>query len=657
MNVKQILGGTLVATSLLTSLTGVIPAQAKELGSYSKIEVPTDKSKASNKYAMIAKFTEKSKLEFLTAKSKLKTQKNSAGKEVQVFLGLDKSDCGKDIARYTNVGLWEGKPVDVIYHLDSLTKAGFKGGEWLRFNPASIGITQGGYKEVKVTQRYVYHDTQKEAPVTGSYMTFNDIDAKQAVGFSDDTMKRVSKIYIDESTKKWVDVTEKNGMTYFGSPSDDDIEGDDPKGKMTMLFDGNAITYSFVKDWTGYNLDKEIDWANSQYNQYYGYLGEKPVRTETLNPTKLVSDKDEKDRKENMLSDRSEQYQYTISHSVPAEEKKFFYKEYSFNDPIPKELESIKNGLKVLDSDDKDVTNWFEIKNEDNKLSVVAKKETLEKSEFYGKDYRLIFTVKIKDDVDLETLKDSKGNIVITNKASVTKDGQKKETNETKTTLIPVDPKKESIQKEIYDDGKMVDTDEFSKEDSTVAYRVLADLPNKEMKSLVLRDELDSRLSLVDPSLVKVLLVDEKETTGTEDSSTEDSFTEDSATTSDTKETSSNKEEQSSSNEKVDSKKERSSEETSSTKEEVSSNSSSSTEKAENTETSETVDQSSNTTDKSEENTETSESVDNSTSESKEEVDSSKENSTEKPTVETATKEEIKKDAESEMTGDLVKRY
>ena len=47
MNYKSILSGTLVATTLLSAEIYAVPAKAKEL--YSKIEVPTDKSKAPKK--------------------------------------------------------------------------------------------------------------------------------------------------------------------------------------------------------------------------------------------------------------------------------------------------------------------------------------------------------------------------------------------------------------------------------------------------------------------------------------------------------------------------------------------------------------------------------------------------------------------------------
>lgn len=521
-NAKKILSGLLVAGTLLTTSMNTITsvANAQDIGSYPKAEVPNKNSEASNKYAMIAKFTDKTKLEFLSAKDKLKTATQDTGAKIQSFIGLTKSDCGKDIAKYTNVGLWKGKEVDVIYRLDSIEKAGFKGGEWIAFNPKNIGLAQSGYKEVKVTQRYVYHDTGKPADITGSYMTFNDIDAHQAIGFSNDTMNRVDKIYIDEKAKDWIDVTKKGDMTYFGSPSDEDIDPKDSRGKMTMLFDGNEITYSFVKDWKGVNLDRTIDWQNAQLDQYYGYIGEKPVPTETLKPAKLVSDADEKNKTSNTLDQVAEEYNYTVSHVVPAEEEQFFYKEYFIEDKLIDELEIVKDSVKITDSDGKDVTSKFDNQTKGNDLKVSAKADTLKDKDFYGKDYKVNFKVKVKDGASLDKYKDKDGNYILPNTASVTKDGKKQETNKVTTKLTPI---KQEILKMIIDDGKAVDSDSLSKEDPVVTYRIDNVVPNdKFLKSLVLTDDVDKHLELLKDS-VKIMESDANENKVKVEENTEDS--------------------------------------------------------------------------------------------------------------------------------------
>ena len=526
-NAKKILSGVLVAGTLLTASMNTITsvAEASSIGSYPKAEVPNKNSEASNKYAMIAKFTDKTKLEYLSAKSKLKTLTTASGNKMPAFVGLTSSDCGKDIAKYTNVGLWKGKSVDVIYKLESLKKAGFKGGEWLAFNNKGIGLAQGGYKEVKVTQRFVYHDTGKNADITGSYMTFNDIDAHQAIGFSDSTMNRVDKIYIDEKAKNWIDVTKKGSMTYFGSPSGDEINTNDPKGKMTMLFSGNEITYSFVKDWAGYDLGATIDYSKSECDQYYGYIGEKPVPTETLKPAKLVSDANEKDKTSNTLDQIGEEYNYTVSHSVPDEEKQFYYKSYVLEDKLVDELEIVKDSVKITDSDGKDVTAKFDNQTKGNDLKVSAKESTLKSDNFYGKDYKVNFKVTIKAGSSLEKYKDKEGNYIIPNTASVTKDGKKQDTNKTTTKLTPV---KEEILKFIIDDGKAVDTDTLSKEDPVVTYRIDNVVSNdKFLKSLVLTDDVDDSLELIKDS-VKVYMSDAKANKVTVEKNTEDSSEENS---------------------------------------------------------------------------------------------------------------------------------
>ena len=521
LTVNQVLSSVLVAGTLLTSSLGTVNAiaNAEDIGDYPKAEVPNKNSEASNQFAMIAKFTQKTKLEFLNAKNKLKDVKTKDGRAVKAYVGLTNNDCGKDMVKYTNVGLWKGKEVDVVYRLDQLTKAGFKGGEWIQFNNRNIGLAQGGYKEVKVTQRFVYHDSGKEADITGSYMTFNDIDAHQAIGFSDDTMNRVDKIYIDDKAKDWIKVVKKGNTTYFGSDSSEDINPNDPRGKMTMLFKGNAITYTFNKDWSTYNLDRELDYKNSQFDQYYGYIGEKPVPTETLKPAKLVSDHDEKDKTSNTLDQIGEEYDYTVSHSVPAEESQFYYKSYVIEDQLINELEIMKDSIKVTDSDGKDVTAKFDNQTEGNHLKISAKSDTLKNKDFYGKDYKVHFKVKVKTGASLEKYKDKDGNYVLPNTASVSKDGKKQETNKVTTKLTP---NKSEIMKMIIDDGKAVDSDTLSKEDPVVTYRIDNVVPNDQfLKSLVLNDDVDKHLELLKDS-VKVIASNADDNKVTVDSSNSD---------------------------------------------------------------------------------------------------------------------------------------
>ena len=53
----------------------------------------------------------------------------------------------------------------------------------------TIGHLQGGFNWVDQTWQYVDHETGKPAHISGSYMTFNDLDGLQYIQFSRETTK------------------------------------------------------------------------------------------------------------------------------------------------------------------------------------------------------------------------------------------------------------------------------------------------------------------------------------------------------------------------------------------------------------------------------------------------------------------------------------
>ena len=53
----------------------------------------------------------------------------------------------------------------------------------------TIGHLQGGFNWVDQTWQYVDHETGKPAHISGSYMTFNDLDGLQYIQFSRETKK------------------------------------------------------------------------------------------------------------------------------------------------------------------------------------------------------------------------------------------------------------------------------------------------------------------------------------------------------------------------------------------------------------------------------------------------------------------------------------
>ncbi|OFO55312.1 isopeptide-forming domain-containing fimbrial protein [Nosocomiicoccus sp. HMSC059G07] len=482
-----LLGLTILSTAFLPTV-----AEAKPIHDHELTEIPSEQSVAPSKYAVIAGFSDKT--EFTQQGDGWFSKKNAVGNDYHTQVEPDDNKKGNISVTYTNIGNYKGKNLDLKITVKDWKKTGFKGGEYFSFADNHIGFHQAGYDYVDLSFEYVYTDTGKPATdLTGSYMTVTDIDALQGMGFSEEQMKNIGKVYAPAESE--VDVTNKDdGYTYFQDVKNQTLETNDPKGHFTILVDGHTLDFKWSKDWSEYSKDKVIDWEAGEKEQYFGYTAEKPVRTEVLDPAKLVTDSDEVDVLENHLKVMYERYEYDISHTVPAEYPEFFYKEYVMEDVLNDVLQT--GEVTVFNEDDEDVTHLFEDLSEGNHIKFKAKDEVLSDQSFYGHTYRFNVKTNIKSDADLSSVTTEDGNIQIPNKATIIKDGKEQKDTETTITHVPT-PVDSSVNKTIIDkDGNDVETNEVNVGDE-FQYRVTATFPNKQhAEKLGVFDDVPDALSV-----------------------------------------------------------------------------------------------------------------------------------------------------------------
>ena len=155
---------------------------AQPIKTFPKVEVPNKNSEASNKYAVIANFVK--------GKTEVKTFGNVKWEHI-VFSGVPclnltnppESQKGKFGIIYTNVGTYEGKQLDLKITINNWDKYSKKNAS-ISYVLNTIGHLQGGFNWVDQTWQYVDHETGKPAHISGSYMTFNDLDGLQYIQFS-----------------------------------------------------------------------------------------------------------------------------------------------------------------------------------------------------------------------------------------------------------------------------------------------------------------------------------------------------------------------------------------------------------------------------------------------------------------------------------------
>lgn len=396
--------------------------------------IPKSDEIVSSKYAVIAQFKPgKSKRILSGADKYLKT----SAKDRDLIVDAPDSLKGKIKVRYTDIATFNGRTLDFEIVVSDWKRAGFPSGDHMYFYGDHIGFHQSGFDYVSLKGTYVYADTKKPATdLPGSYMTINDLDANQFVSFDPEMMKNIDKIYAypDTRVSYWKTGTKVN----IGARFWEAIDSDDKQGFVTLLVSGHEFNFDWSKDWSRpssannyYNLSKPIDWYNEYATQYFGYVAEKPVKTEVLTPSKKIID-DGEQVDENAVT-APDNYTYNVYHTVPAEYPDFFYKSYVMQDTIHKALEI--ESTRIYDGQDRDVSSKFTITTTSNNVKAVAKAAALDDKAFYGEDYRLEMKVKINDSEKLLEYSNGTNKFTIPNKGSVTVDGKSKSTNEVKTVV------------------------------------------------------------------------------------------------------------------------------------------------------------------------------------------------------------------------------
>ena len=442
---------------------------AQPIKTFPKVEVPNKNSEASNKYAVIANFVK--------GKTEVKTFGNVKWEHI-VFSGVPclnltnppESQKGKFGIIYTNVGTYEGKQLDLKITINNWDKYSKKNAS-ISYVLNTIGHLQGGFNWVDQTWQYVDHETGKPAHISGSYMTFNDLDGLQYIQFSRETTKNIDKMYVSNNT--WVDGSNQNGEFRISEVNDKVSKDEDKFAMVTALFSGNEIQFKWGKEYPSNNYTPEKSWDTGLY--YFGFIGEKPVRTEVLRPTKLIDDKDEKQVKQNTIQTKNEIFSYDISHTVPNEWKEFFYKSYKFVDDVPSVLE-IVGEPSIINEAGKNVSEKFENISSNNHIEYRAKNSTLSKSDFYGHTYHMKIKVRIKSNTDVEKNLDNDGYYHVRNIANIEKDNRTMSTNEVITKYKPF---KKMLHKSIIDNNQEVEEKKV-RVDESYKYRIKGVVGNNE---------------------------------------------------------------------------------------------------------------------------------------------------------------------------------
>lgn len=333
-------------------------------------------------------------------------------------------------------------------------------------NINKIGIEVEYCSWIKV--RYDFYDQSGNKINVKGFTTFNDIDGGQGVHY----ISGHKNLYSTSDSNLYY--SEVNGTPYIFDKNNSSSNNDDKPYWITNTFDSSmTVAYTFgmnsratsstLYPGLGYFVRGGCGWITN--------YEEKAVKSATTEPVKTVSI--------NRITNRNETFKYTITHTVPYESEDNHYNSYCIIDDIPDELDLESTQVFCGDSD---VTRYFTMTKDNNTITATARNINLKG--FYNNTYKLVLTVKLKNDIE------TKEPFEIKNKAFVQINSNKTYSNEV-TTLVNI--VSSSIDKHINN----ADNDEYTlhNEGEEITYTGNAVIQNQSaVKSIVISDKLDSNL-------------------------------------------------------------------------------------------------------------------------------------------------------------------
>lgn len=289
-------------------------------------------------------------------------------------------------------------------------------------NRALPGVDISGLKEVRLKWDYYKAGTDTGYRLK-SNVTFNDIDSTQYMGFKVDQV-----LYQFAHANTALKFKTQNGYSIYTDPNYGNDDFMNPKQAFGVAYESNSVIYTYGTKTNGtFSTFGELSYSMFQ-----------PVPN---NPTKSVSDSDEKGKKQVLLSGENETITYNVQQVVAnGYAPDTYMKSFVMEDTLESCLEILSAKVQQNGKD----TDIFTVTTQGQSVRAEAKASALKEAGFYNKRYNLVIQAKLREGVTPEQLKPYvKGDIVsIPNTGKVTIDNKPRVTNEVEVRLWEANPEK-----------------------------------------------------------------------------------------------------------------------------------------------------------------------------------------------------------------------
>lgn len=269
-----------------------------------------------------------------------------------------------------------------------------------------------------------------------------------------------------------------------------DTEYDEDSNTVQFVFNSN--TWAFAGETIDYTLTCEYIGAWGVSDKEIPNVTELIVNGETVNsnevklyisgvkpPVKSID--------KSVINEKTETVTYTISSVVESKKAEYFYSNYALSDRLEDVLKF--KSVKVVNENNKDVTDLFDISQNDNLVTATAK-NTVDES-FYGHTYKLVIEARIKDkNTDISSFCDEKGKARIPNTSTLTVDDNDYQSN---TVNFSYQTKSNGINKYIDVDGQKTTKAKLTGKSVTYIGSAAVN-DNKSAKKVAIKDKLDKNL-------------------------------------------------------------------------------------------------------------------------------------------------------------------
>ena len=338
---------------------------------------------------------------------------------------------GNFSALYKNVSVYNNQIVDVkatIMDFDLQTGNGIPASQAITLKNDNIGINVAGVKWVKVKYEFFKSGTNTPISVKGN-TSYWDIDEMQGI-----IMHNSNKgFYVANNTI--LKITNINGASLVYDDSGNSDSDENTQYGFTEIFEGSTMTRTFTFGYPGYSsLTDAINKQNYDASIWGGrarggihHTSEPLVPVSPANPTKAVD-------KERVTI--GEEYTYTINETVPQMLEQYYYKTFALEDVLEDCLKVDTSKVTVKNENGEDVTSWFTITNEGQKITAQLK-EANNKASFYGHTYTFSIKTSIKANMDLSKWK-KVNDYIIPNQAKIKITDYNNEESDQPTEIVNV---------------------------------------------------------------------------------------------------------------------------------------------------------------------------------------------------------------------------